>query len=651
MISDVPENPATSPCGKGVDEAYFRLVFQNSSEGAAIYRLLSAPSGEAVDCELVEANPAFTKHTGIAREDAVGKRASALFGNSAALYLRIFSEVALAGSPRSFSTFYPPLGKHFEVSVSSPKPNWVISLFSDISARIARENGLRESERKFRVLFESSRDATLILSEEIILDCNQATLEMLGLKSKEEILAKAPWDFCSPTQPDGTDSRGRFQAKLREAAAEKTPLFEWTFQREDGTCFPCEVLLTEIDYGGRPSLQAVLRDITQRKAMDERYYRAHRLESIGALASGIAHDLNNILAPISMSVPLLRELASDAAMLELIATIEEASARGSEVVREIVSFARGVGGAQSHLAPRDLVEQVGRIIRKTFPKSIAFKQEIPEGLWITTGDMTRLHQVLLNLCVNARDAMPEGGTLTVSAENRFLDEALAAAIPGALPGRYLQLTVRDTGSGMPEPVISRIFDPFFTTKDPGIGTGLGLAIVRDILKEHHGFIQVDSQPGKGSQFHLFLPASLEKLPPPPIQGPAGQLPQGNGHCVLLVDDEPAFLTIMERILHRNGYQVLTAPDGHAALEVFTSASGQIAAAITDLMMPHMDGVMLAKNLLQINPELPIIACSGYPEDRFLNEMSRLGISAFLKKPYQPGDLLNALGEAICRQER
>ena len=400
------------------------------------------------------------------------------------------------------------------------------------------------------------------------------------------------------------------------------------------------------DESGKPTQYlAVQEDITERKLMNERFLRAQRMESIGSLAGGVAHDLNNILAPIMMSASILTEELPRETSRQFITTIEEAAQRGADIVRQLLTFARGVEGQRAPFAPKLLFDQLERIVRETFPKSIAFTVYPEEDLWALVGDLTQLQQVLLNLCVNARDAMPSGGELTLSIANCEVTDASAYASPDAHTGRFVRLEVADTGTGISETVIEKIFDPFFTTKEPGKGTGLGLSTAVGIVRSHGGFMVVDSAPGCGSRFHVFIPASLEStLRPPEVREPAP--PMGNGETVLVVDDEPEILKVTEAVLVRFGYRVVFASNGVEALAKYQANSGAIAVVLTDLMMPVMDGVQLARALKESYPGVRIVATSGHGEEAHRTELLPLGIESFLKKPFSATQLLKTLRDAI-----
>jgi signal transduction histidine kinase/ActR/RegA family two-component response regulator len=422
---------------------------------------------------------------------------------------------------------------------------------------------------------------------------------------------------------------------------------EWTGEIEqttkDGRHLVVEMhwSLVRDDKGQPKAVLAINTDVTGRKRIEQQFLRAQRMESIGTLAGGIAHDLNNVLAPILMSIELLKLDETRSDKLDILATIESSAQRGADMVRQVLSFARGVEGRQIRLQPAHLVREVAKIANETFLKGIRVVTRIAEDLWTLQGDPTQLHQVLLNLSVNARDAMPEGGTLTLCADNLELEAPYAASLgPDIRPGRHVRLSVQDTGTGMPPEVLERIFDPFFSTKEPGKGTGLGLSTAQAIVRSHGGLLRVRSEPGEGTRFDLYLPAleGIEAEPP----APARQLPRGSGQTVLIVDDEEWVRQIARQTLQTFGYRVLLAADGAEATAIFAARHKEIDVVLTDMMMPVMDGAAAIQVLRRIAPGARILASSGLHVEAMKARAKRAGVRHFIPKPYTTETLLQAL---------
>jgi CheY-like chemotaxis protein len=369
------------------------------------------------------------------------------------------------------------------------------------------------------------------------------------------------------------------------------------------------------------------------------------MESIGTLAGGIAHDLNNVLSPILMAIDMLQLKATDEASKKWFDVLRTNAERGGNMVRQVLSFARGVEGERVALQPKHLIKEIVKILRETLPKSIEISFQIPGDLWIISADATQMHQVLMNLCVNARDAMPEGGAISIKAENVFVDENYARMHLEAKPGRFVMITVSDTGPGMSPEIQSRIFEPFFTTKEMTKGTGLGLSTALTIVKSHGGFINVYSDLHKGSQFTLYLPA-VDMPGAADAAALQTDFPLGNGELVLVVDDEESIREITRGTLETFGYNVLTAADGTEALALYADKKNEIAVVLTDIVMPFMDGPATIRALQRMNPSVRIIAASGLGVGQRAGEGPLEGVSIFLNKPYTAEKLLNALAQVL-----
>ncbi|MBI5021968.1 MAG: PAS domain S-box protein [Ignavibacteriales bacterium] len=391
---------------------------------------------------------------------------------------------------------------------------------------------------------------------------------------------------------------------------------------------------------------AVKEDITEKKLLELQLLRAQRIESVGTLAGGVAHDLNNVLAPILLSIDFLKKSIPDERSLRMLEAIETSAQRGSAIVKQILGFARGVQGESVLIQFRHIISEISSIIKGTFPKSITIKEEVPKNIWTIIGDPTNLHQVLLNLCVNARDAMPNGGSIFIKAENKFIDEQYTRMSINAKPGRYVLLSVEDNGSGMPPAVLERIFEPFFTTKEIGKGTGLGLSTVHAIVKSHGGFVNVYSEVGKGTTFRIYLPAAKETSETKPKSNDVKEMFLGNGELILVVDDESSIQQITKHTLEANGYHIITGSDGTEAIALFASRKEEIALVLTDMVMPIMDGPSTIKVLRKIKPDVKIIASSGFNPDGTQATSIELGLDAFLTKPYNAQKLLEVIHSVL-----
>jgi len=392
-------------------------------------------------------------------------------------------------------------------------------------------------------------------------------------------------------------------------------------------------------------LHGSLQDITERRKLEAQFLRAQRLEAVGTLAGGIAHDLNNILAPVLMTTGLVRRKLKDPRDQQLMNLVEASAKRGAEIIRQLLTFSRGVEGTRVSVQVRHLIKEMVQIMEETFPRNIEIHQNASPELWTITADATQMHQVLMNLCVNARDAMPAGGRLTLRAANLEIPEDAGRLDPAARPGRYVVLSVVDTGTGIPPEILSKIFDPFFTTKDVGKGTGLGLSTVLSIVKSHGGFVTVTSEPGKGTTFLVHIPASEVPLAAPATLA-SEALPAGRGELIIVVDDERPILDTTTQILVNEGYPVLQASDGRAAVELFLRNQDNVRLVLTDMMMPVMGGAALIRALRTIKPDLKIVVATGQDQQQRITELADLGAYVVLPKPCTSEELLRQVRKAL-----
>ena len=423
---------------------------------------------------------------------------------------------------------------------------------------------------------------------------------------------------------------------------------EMTNRRKDGTLYTEEMTITPIkdSQGGITHFIAIKQDITARRLLEAKFLRAQRMESVGTLAGGIAHDLNNVLGPILMIAETLKSQVTDVQGRKWLQVLEDSAQHGADLVKQVLAFARGVEGKRISLNPVHILNEIQDMIRDTFPKNITFSYNPHRGVWTVEGDPTQLHQVFTNLCVNARDAMPNGGTLKVTIENVVLDQMYADMNPEAKPGDYVMVTVADTGSGIPVDIQNKIFEPFFTTKEIDKGTGLGLATTMGILRSHGGFIRVYSEMGKGATFKVYLPANAASKGEVDVDVGKTPLPRGNGELVLVVDDEERMRIVVQGTLEQFGYRVLLAANGAEAVALYAQKREQIAIVLTDMAMPVMDGPATIVALKSMNPNLKIIGSSGLPSDGDVAKAKVEGVKHFVPKPYTAETLLKIFEEAL-----
>ena len=588
------------------------------------------------------ANEIFARRFGRTARELVATQLYDLFPPEVAAARKRYADDAVrTGVPRHFEDVLD--GRHLDGHVHPIKDSKgqvtrlaVLSL--DITERKQAENKLKEQA----ALLDIASDA--ILAKELdgrIVYWNKGAERLYGW-SAEEVKGKKTFELLYTEE---------HLAAGQEALREVTEKGEWRGElhqkTKDGKKLIVEARWTLIrDDKGKPKgVLSVKSDITAKRSIEAQLLRSQRLESLGTLAGGIAHDLNNVLAPILMGIEGLSFRNPDDYVRNILSIIKASAQRGANIVRQILNFARGMEGDIGEIQLKHVIREIESIIQETFPKSIALKTNTPKDLWPVNGDATQLHQVLMNLCVNARDAMPDGGWVTISAENVSLDETYAKMNIEAKPIRYVALKVEDTGTGMPPGVLEKIFDPFFTTKEPGKGTGLGLSTVRSIIKSHGGFVTVYSEPNKGTSFKVYIPAA-EQEGQPKEAGPEEGIAMGERETILVVDDEVSLRDITRQILESYGYKVLTAADGTEAVTKFVEMKADIRLVITDMMMPYMDGAATIRAIRRIDPKAHIIATSGLMTSEYAKEAKGLGVQAFLAKPYTAEKLLHTLREVL-----
>lgn len=562
-------------------------------------------------------------------------------------YLELLQQAIATGVPQSgeYTVTLPGIGtvtlavRYVPMLDEQGEIYQILGITHDVTKRKAADDKIRQQA----ALLDVATDAILVRAlDSTVLFWNKGAERLYGWKAEEACGQDATHLIYRDTMPELStiqlelSRHGEWQGELHQitkAGIEIVVESRWT--------------LVQDEQQQTNSILVVNTDITEKKQLETQFLRAQRLESIGTLAGGIAHDLNNILTPILAAAQLLRLKFPDVGerSQRLLETIETNTKRGASLVKQVLSFARGLEGKRTVLQVRHLLAEIQQIIEETFPRTIELSTDLDPQLWVMLGDATQLHQVLMNLCVNARDAMPNGGVLKVVAENLIIDQAYARVNLDARPGAYISITVSDTGTGISPEVLDRMFEPFFTTKEPGKGTGLGLSTVMGIIKGHDGFINVYSELGQGSEFKIYFPAAeVEEAGALPEL--RAELPMGNGEIILVVDDEAMIRKVTKISLETYAYQVITASDGLEALELCAKHPDKIQVALIDMMMPSMDGVTTIQTLHRSNPHIKIVAVSGLAANQQAAMLASTEVKAFLSKPYTAEKLLKTLYEVL-----
>jgi two-component system cell cycle sensor histidine kinase/response regulator CckA len=510
------------------------------------------------------------------------------------------------------------------------------------------EARLRDSQERFQELAEQSSEIFWFvgLTPERIHYLSPAIERIWGQPA--EAFYNDPRSWLASIHP-GDEPRVRAAYEACLAGASTRYEQEYRVVQPDGSeRWVLDTRTVIRDSAGRPTrLSGIAKDVTDRKQAEELMQRAQRLENLGMLVAGIAHDFNNALAPIVMAGPLLRLQPIDPAGMRILETVEQCSARGADLVRRMLSFARGSSGTNQVVNIRPVLREVLGLAEATFPKSIKLVPNLPDDSWAIQGNPTQIYQIFLNLCVNARDAMPNGGQLSLTATNRRLDAAAAAAIADGQAGSFLAVEVRDSGTGIAPEALGRIWEPFFTTKGEGKGTGLGLSTARGIVQNCGGFVTVQSRVGQGTAFTVFLPAlTAADGGRHPAKAHSMNSLRGNNELVLVVDDEDSVREIASRTLTSHGYRTLLARDGADAIAVFAPRAAEVKLLLTDLQMPMLDGATLATALRRLNPHLPVVAMSGASSSQHAGRPGFTG--TFLAKPFRSETLLSIVQSAIAQ---
>jgi PAS domain S-box-containing protein len=516
----------------------------------------------------------------------------------------------------------------------------IVGTAVDISDRKDAEEKISEQA----ALLDIASDAIFVRDlEHHILFWNSGAERLYGWTTAEVFGKKTNQFLCQ-----------KILLQIEEAIKTVLEVGSWRGELQKSTKSGKEVIVNSRmtlvrDRSGNPkSILTVDTDITEKKQLEAQFYQAQRLESLGTLASGIAHDMNNILTPILAAAQLLplQNFNLNSKNQRLLEILTDNAKRGAELVKQILSFARKEEEELVLLQPKYSIEETERIIKEVFPKSIEIKTDIPkQDLWTISANPTQISQVLMNLCVNARDAMPHGGILTISAKNFSIDENYTRMNLDVKIGDYVIITVSDTGCGMSQEVKERIFEPFFTTKESGKGTGLGLSTAIGIVKIHGGFVKVHSEVGKGSQFQVCFPASETVVTREDFDS---QIVRGSGELILVVDDESSIREITQTSLASYNYRVFTAGDAIEAFSIYAQYKDKIRIVLMDIQMPSLSGINAIRILRQMNPSIKIIAISGLDSNRRLLEDSGTEVQAFLSKPYTINQLLDTIRNVLER---
>ena len=635
-------------------ELYNQIVVEKKVSDQQLRVFRSGPVAMSIttvaDERFIDVNERYCIFSGYAREEIIGRRVMDLDmwahpDDRISVTHQLLKEGAVRGfefKMRRRSGEVRDVLASFElIELAGENERVLISTFIDISERKSAEEALKKSEERYRNFFEDDLTGDFMSTPDgEIMSCNPAFARIFGFASVGEAMAyNANNLFPVP------EERETFMRLLNHE--KKLEYYEVEYLRRDGSPVYCvENAVGIFDTSGNlTQIKGYIFDESKRKSLEKQLIQAQKLESLGTLASGIAHDFNNILCIVLGYATLLTRQTSDPENMKLsIETVVKACRRGAALVNQLLTFARKAEPELTLVKLNDSVIEISKLLSETITKTIVINLDLEQELPAISADATQMHQVLLNLCVNARDAMPNGGTLTIATHLQQSD-VVRKKFPNVAARQYIALIVRDAGVGMDEKTRSRIFEPFFTTKEIGKGTGLGLSVVFGIMESHKGYIAVDSEPGKGTTFYLYFPVP-ESLEINQVKTEIQKEIHGGGETILVVEDEEPMRVLLNIFLRSGGYTVLTAADGREAVDMYHKNRKDIKLVLADSGLPMLSGYDVFKKMKSENPELKFILASGFIQPQMKSDILKEGAKYFLQKPYTEAHVLRAVRNVL-----
>lgn len=610
-------------------------------------------------------NEAFCSYLGRPREQVIGSTVFDLATPElAGVYHQADLEVMNGGENQTYesSVLYADGSMHDVIFYKScmhdeqGEVRGLVGVMLDITDRKRIERELLQKEELFHLLFEKSGDANLLIDNNSFIDCNEATLRMLGYSSKQQVINCHPADLSPEYQPDGSLSSHKANDMIRQAFESGSVRFEWLHRRADGSNLPVEVMLTAIPMNDRWIIHTAWRDLTEHKLAEAEKERliqsllhSQKIESIGRLAGGVAHDFNNLLTPIIGYAEMLHKFCSgDERATKRLHGLLEAACKARDLTRQLLAFGRKQMLEMKVIDLNQVIGNFTTILERTIREDIHIALRLAPDLWCITADPSQIEQIIMNLAINAQDAMPAGGTLLIETENCLMkqENSPGQELP---PGPYVKLVASDTGCGMSAETQEKIFEPFFTTKELGKGTGLGLSTVFGIVKQHGGHINVYSEPGHGSTFTLYLPGLADSGQVAELEHPGpGSCAQSLHATILLTEDNRMVREMTGELLAGLGYTVLQAEGPLQALEIMKMHRGEVNLLLSDVVMPEMSGPLLYDQLRELKPNLKALFMSGYSENIITHNTIMADTPNYIQKPFTSHDLHAKIQEVLAR---
>jgi PAS domain S-box-containing protein len=620
-------------------EQVYRSLFDSMQEGVAIHKLVRS-NGRTENYVLLEVNPRFEEILGVRREDAVDKLATDVYKSSEPPYLAEYAAVVETGTSVQFETYYPPMDKHFLISVAPMGEDGFATIFFDITGQKKSEEGMRSL---VTAIEQTSETVVITDLDGTVRYCNPACEKVTGY-SKQEMIGQNPRILKS-----GTHDAGFYRRMWATITQGNVWVGRLTNRKKDGTLFEEDATISPIRGAGDriSGFVAVKRDVTEQLQLERQFRQAQKLESVGRLAGGVAHDFNNLLTVINGYGDLLLKSLRDSDPSRMYAEeIRTAGGRAASLTKQLLAFGRKQLVEPAVVDLNATIRQSAPMLQRLIGEDIALETHLDDSVGCVMADPDQIHQVIMNLVVNARDAMPKGGKLEIAMSGVELAPGESAAIfPNAIPGRYILITVTDTGHGIEEAIRQHIFEPFFTTKEEGKGTGLGLSTVYGIVRQNGGWIDVRSEVGAGSSFLIYLP----RVDASPVAEPSPNAAsaEAGSETILVVEDQEAVRVLIKSVLQERGYRVVAACDGDEAMAVAERHTGRIHLLLTDVILPGMNGKELSEVLLKkMGSDLKVLFISGYTANVIVRSGTDVRSAPFLHKPFSPDELAAKVREVL-----
>jgi PAS domain S-box-containing protein len=627
-------------------EIKFHSLFENMGEGVALHQLIHDEKGNPVNYTLLDVNNQFLSIMKLRKEDVINRLATDIYGAGKAPFLEEYSKVVKTGTPYHFDTYYPPMGKYFDISVAPWGEGGFATIFTDITEHKKAYENIFDLAREWQVTFDAVSDAVWLLDKNNrIVRCNRATLDFTG-KDRSEIVGKLCWEVIHGRKEAILDCPVIRMKRSKQKESQELKIDDKWFMVRVDPIFD--------EKGGISGAVHIISNITEKKQSEEERHKlelhlhqVQKIESIGRLTGGIAHDFNNLLTPILGYTEILsmdEELGAD--RLDMVEMIKKAANRAKDLTRQLLAFGRKQVLNLKTVDLGTVIHDFEKLLRRTIRENVNIRIVVPESIGSVKADVGQIEQIILNLAINAQDAMPGGGNLVISLQNEEIDEAYKLKRQEVRLGSYVMLSVSDTGAGMDKETQSHIFEPFFTTKDVGKGTGLGLSMVYGIVKQHSGFIYVYSEIGVGTEFKIYFPREDGQAEKAEYKTAVRQMSENTGETILVVEDNEMVKNITKQLLVNEGYNVIVFEKGQECIDYVKSTKKHIDLLVTDIIMPDMNGRDLYENLSYLIPELKVLYISGYDSNIIAHQGILEGGVHFLQKPFTAEALATKVRNAI-----